>query len=500
MKWSFPPATFPKCNWVTAVKVIVQHGSRDELSIVSGFIKIASMSLSSEIRNQGNEFFRRACRLNPSSSPQEAKDLYEKALSCYYQAKDKSDNRDDECSAAKNIGKAAWRIAGFLSKKAEKPQTIIFYLHEAIKGLCTAYNHSETCKDVEWRAEVFETLTVCLQEVMNASEALEDADQKIAQLEKLCSLNTVVEAAPDIQLALAVLYFHDGTTKLQNGDYKKCLTRMKDCYRPIEEVKRLGRYAEVTRATREILTEVRVLEQDVFYNTCSASSIQARVQGDQLLHVALQEQEDLDMTLIFEVIDWYKQAVVLAREVDIEQEAITESRLGVVYDKVLKLTLRAKQYFTHSFELAESLKPRIFTSLEWYKDCTAALKRYQDEARRRDEQERQKVRASFLEALSEELDDLRAHKLEAIPLIKHLYTKYPPKITTWKKPSDEEIKKWGSVESESKDYKKILLKALSVYHPDKVDENLYGMKWKVLCEEITKMLNFHYERTKNISD
>ena len=65
---------------------------------------------------------------------------------------------------------------------------------------------------------------------------------------------------------------------------------------PIEEVRRLGRYAEVTCATREMLTEVRVLQQDVFYNTCSASSIQARVQGDQLLHVALQEQDDLDMT------------------------------------------------------------------------------------------------------------------------------------------------------------------------------------------------------------
>lgn len=463
-------------------------------------VLICNMSLSLEIRNQGNEFFRRASRAIAGSSSREAKDLYEQALSCYYRAKEKSVDRDEECSAAKNIGKAAWKIAEVLIKQEDKPQTIIFYLHEAIKGLCTAYNHSEACKDAEWRGEVFETLNVCLQEVMNSSESLGDADQRIAQLEKLCSLNTVIEAAPDIQLNLASLYFHDGTTKLQNGDYKKCLIRMKDCYRPIEEVKRLGRYAGVTRATREMLTEVQVLEQDVFYHMCSASSIQARVQGDQLLQVALQEQEELDMNLIFEVIDWYKQAVVLAREVDIEQEAIAESRLGVVYDNVLKLSFRAKAYFTHSLQLAESLKPRMFTSQVWYNECTGALKRYQDETRARDEQEKRKARAKFLEELKEDLQNIRAHKAEAIPLIKYLYLNYPPKIPTWKKPTDEKMKKWESLQTDSKDYKKLLIEALRVYHPDKVDENQYGKKWKVLCEEITKMVTVHYERIKNIND
>ena len=458
------------------------------------------MALSNLLRNQGNEFFRRASHLSISSSPQEARDLYEQALSRYYQAKEKSENRDEECSAAKNIGKAAWKIAGVLGQKQENPKTIIFYLHEAIKGLCTAYNHSEDCKDPEWRGDVFETLSVCLQEVMDAAETLGDSDQRIAQLEKLSSLTTVVEAVPDIQITLATLYFHDGTTKLQNGDYKKCLIRMKDCYRPIEEVKRLSRYAGVTRATPEMLSQARVLEQDVFYHTCSASSIQALAQGDQLLQLALQEEEELDMPSIFEVIDRYKQAVVLAREVDIEQEAIADSRLGVVYDKVLKMTFRAKPYFTHSFELADSLKPRIFTSQQWYKDCTAALKRYQDEARARDEREKQNARAAFMEALSNELDDLKAHKSAAITFIKHIYDNYPPKVPSWKKPSDNEIKDWESLDTDSKDYKKLLTKALFFYHPDKVDEMLHGMKWKVLCEEITKMLTYHYERTKHISD
>ena len=266
-----------------------------------------------------------------------------------------SNNHDEECSATKNIGKAAWKIAAVLSKKSEEPQTVIFYLQEAIKGLCAAYNNSEECKGLEWRSEVFETLSVCLQEVImiDAAEAFQDSDQKITQLEKLARITTVNESLPDVQTNLATAYFHDGTTKLQNGDYKKCLSRMRDCYRPIEEVKRLCRiYGGVLNC--KILEEALTLEKDVFYHNCAASAEQARVQGDELLKMALTEQEELEMTLIFEVIDWYKQAVVLAREVEIEQEAIAESRLGVVYDKVLKMSLRAKAYFTHSFKLAVS--------------------------------------------------------------------------------------------------------------------------------------------------
>lgn len=456
------------------------------------------MSLSSLLRNQGNEFFRQAGSLNADESPLQAKDLYERALSCYYQAKDKSENQEEECSAAKNIGKAAWKIANILTNKEpqEKPDVIIFYLHEAIKALCKAYNISEEWKDDEWRGEVFETICACLQQVIDASEAFVDTDQKIAQLEKLAFITSVDEASIDVHMSLATLYFHDGTTKLQNGDYKKCLSRMTDCYQPIEEVKRLSKRGDALRINYEMLNEARVLEKDVFFHTCAAKSVQARMMGEELLQTALLEQEALQMTLIFDVIDWFKQAVVLARNVEIEQEAIAESRLGYVYDKVLRITLRAKAYYTHCFELAESLKPRMFTACQWYKDCTATLLRYQEEAKKRDVEEKSKERSGFLEELSQELEEIKDHKDLAVELIKFLYANYPPKNPSWKKPSEDEMEDWEELKTTSKAYKKLLIKALAVYHPDKVDEGVYGKKWKVLCEEITKMLTFHYESTK----
>ncbi len=66
--------------------------------------------------------------------------------------------------------------------------------------------------------------------------------------------------------------------------------------------------------------------------------------------------------MIWEVLDWYKQAVVLTRECDVEVEAIAISRIGRVYDKVLNMKVRARENFKKAIQLAMSLHPRTFTT------------------------------------------------------------------------------------------------------------------------------------------
>ena len=50
---------------------------------------------------------------------------------------------------------------------------------------------------------------------------------------------------------------------------------------------------------------------------------------------------------------------------------------------------------------------------------------------------------------------------------------------------------------EWRDLKKLYQKAVIHYHPDKVDVEQHGKKWKVLSEEITKLLTRHYEFYKD---
>ena len=59
--------------------------------------------------------------------------------------------------------------------------------------------------------------------------------------------------------------------------------------------------------------------------------------GDGLLKVGVTEQEELNIDLVWDIIDWYRQAAILCRDKDLEQEAIAYSRMGRVYGKVVYL-------------------------------------------------------------------------------------------------------------------------------------------------------------------
>ena len=55
---------------------------------------------------------------------------------------------------------------------------------------------------------------------------------------------------------------------------------------------------------------------------------QARLKGEELLQQALRGSEEFDMSSVLLAVDQFKQAELLTREVDVENEAIALSRLG----------------------------------------------------------------------------------------------------------------------------------------------------------------------------
>ena len=58
------------------------------------------------------------------------------------------------------------------------------------------------------------------------------------------------------------------------------------------------------------------------------------------------------------------------------------------------------------------------------------------------------------------------------------------------------VHKQVSATPEVAEMKKLYQKGVVHYHPDKVDVEKHGKKWKVLSEEITKFLTSHYESYK----
>ena len=73
-------------------------------------------------------------------------------------------------------------------------------------------------------------------------------------------------------------------------------------------------------------------------------------------------------------------------------------------------------------------------------------------------------------------------------VLKFVYKKFPPK---------DKLKKLNLPNPVSHEkMKKCLQKAVCHYHPDNVDGEKHGKKWKVLSEEICKVLTQRYEQMK----
>lgn len=74
-----------------------------------------------------------------------------------------------------------------------------------------------------------------------------------------------------------------------------------------------------------------------------------------------------------------------------------------------------------------------------------------------------------------------------------IYETFPPKVNCTP-PMKEDV-----VGKPISELEKMFQKAVIRYHPDKVDVDRFGMKAKILNEEITKRLTSFYERARGCS-
>ena len=80
-----------------------------------------------------------------------------------------------------------------------------------------------------------------------------------------------------------------------------------------------------------------------------------------------------------------KESIILTRKNDVEQEAISISKLALVYHNILLLKPIAKVIVTQVMQMAKSMQPRNFDKEKWFKDASAICSQYQYEQRRVEE-------------------------------------------------------------------------------------------------------------------
>lgn len=254
----------------------------------------------------------------------------------------------------------------------------------------------------------------------------------------------------------------------------------------------------------EIIKELANLEEQNNFNIFRCTVFHLLEKGDKKFSIAINEDESIDMDLIRDTLDLYREAhqiVTLLKEgikPDIELEAIVCSKLGYILCKVFKLYEKSRVLLKMAIDLGMSLYPKNVGTEIWYIKASNCLSDIRLKMQNAEEEAKLKQKEGYLKQLNETIIEIEKKRFSASSIdnfksleslktfLKYLLEKHKPETIPENYNIDEEL----NIDSN----KKLLLKLIKLYHPDK--NYAQDMKMNILMEEITKILNDIYSNFK----
>ena len=211
--------------------------------------------------------------------------------------------------------------------------------------------------------------------------------------------------------------------------------------------------------------------------------------GLKFIHLAeetMKDDKDNSVERAFMALDMLSEAKKVTKSVDMKMFCKAKLYEGKLFKDILKNNEKAKACFREVMNICLS---ESYTNTLWYNEASLLFKELKKaEVVPQTQSEKRKTHMKDLESELAQLDS--AAKLNDEGFINFLFGKFPPKhINNPKKPEGSQT--LGVM-------KKALGKLSAYYHPDKVDTDVHGEKYKVLCEEIAKRVNARYTRLKGM--
>eukprot|EP00241_Pyramimonas_parkeae_P001883 CAMPEP_0114238878 /NCGR_PEP_ID=MMETSP0058-20121206/8155_1 /TAXON_ID=36894 /ORGANISM="Pyramimonas parkeae, CCMP726" /LENGTH=487 /DNA_ID=CAMNT_0001351009 /DNA_START=155 /DNA_END=1615 /DNA_ORIENTATION=- len=206
------------------------------------------------------------------------------------------------------------------------------------------------------------------------------------------------------------------------------------------------------------------LERDLYRYECIINGRKQQCISSRHLRDVVFDAEDLDLQRTWDGVDMLHVALSEVKGQDIPLEAELLSNIGQVFHRVLKMDDKAKHYFQTCLSTALTC-PQNFNNRGWFQTARKAIQQFQSKTVEDEELQR----GPILEALEPELKALNkaaADNWQA--LVKHCYSKHPPKISPPYQ-LDPDVKLTAD------NGKKTLKQAIIHYHPDKNVEQ--DVKW-----------------------
>jgi hypothetical protein len=384
--------------------------------------------------NKGTAIFKSADN-DSSLAPVVYQKRMSQALQFYNKALTTCDKIRDRATILKNVAVTQFRIGSRLYEclrwnvaSRTKVNEISYFLEQSLVNYGKALAAGKHSKDARWKAQVEEKGTECVNLVWQF--VLKDPQYKLSYMDEVLSRlighlsqmcwKTDGFIRGKLFLKLGHLSLQKAVQYQENGDHKKALCLLKDNYTAVEEAKQhLGMQEDVTD-----------LEESTLIHLSIAESAMARERGELAWKSAIQDNENLQMELVWDAVDHYNQAIILAREKCLESEAVARSRLGELYH-VLSVTDKSKEHYKAAVGLALTMTPRNLQGRNWYQKCLNGLQTYQDEQKWKEQKERERIRAPIKEELKEVLDELKAASAKSADhFLKLIYAQHPPKRGT----------------------------------------------------------------------
>ena len=413
---------------------------------------------------------------------------YNEALNC-------SQSASDSCKALKNIGQASVKLSQLLNNEADfgkrlyHAKTAVQSFERALAFAGNVRDHEDASINQGWVDDVASRVVQCFETLKEEASAPElGMPQRVSRLFQIAmqvDTQFYPTAKADVWMLIATTLLHAACNDQTKEDFHGGLSKLAEMTRPMHEARRL--FATANNADGK--AELDVLDREMDITQSVISAMQANHHGICMLAQLLDDDEDLDMDLLWEAMDWFKRAELLTRELDVEQEARALSYMGKIFFKVLKLRERASESLVRCIQLAMSAHPRTFDSQEWFQTANTLLSEIQQQRQREEDQTTERERAPILEKLKEVLDKLLEAKGQgSTHFLKFVYATHAPKNSDHK--LDETLL--------PDKLRNVLKTALLHYHPDKNRKEQHGIEWHVLCEEISKVLTNFFNISKSV--
>lgn len=421
-------------------------------------------------REEGNKLYKSSMDKIPSSLKH---DRLERALYNYNQSLGLSRSDDDISSVTKNLAMTYLQIS---SLQEDFHQTL-YYHTEAAKNFFIAFNRGHICKSQAWLDDLSSTLYTRAIDILEISKQLPPCD-RLKWLACYARELPQCIAKGKVSSVVMKMLFKQSVIALEYNEFEEAAGLLDECSYWIEETRRFG--------DSNLRYKSEECRNSVYTHMCLCESIRARKNAKALLARSLNDSEELDMDFVYHALDTYRQSILLVRGRDLECEAICLSKIGYIHYKVLKDDKRAGDCFTKCLEIATAMKPRDFTNRKWHKKAFDGLNKIQAKRAREDDAAHEAAKSEFYSTHTTILEAIKnAFNKSVYDLLKHIYANHSPEINDYVLP-----------DLTSDNIKKVVLKAIQHYHPDKQSPRGKGKNWEYLCEEITKYLTSKYEAMK----